>query len=149
MWRCIGDVEAMIHAFYKETRFLSPSGRLFRGERAFGDYWVGSWAGLAAGMDTGDDKESLTLPRTEPRSFKRYLHDAGWLTRVKCRGCARRCFMQVMISWTGLNLKLVATSIILLAWNVCARIPGTWLARANSHRVNAASAHAQSLYELN
>jgi hypothetical protein len=46
--------------------------------------------------------------------------------------------MQVMASLTSSTLKRVATSIKLLAWNVCVRIPGTWLARVKLHRVNAA-----------
>jgi hypothetical protein len=40
---------------------------------------------------------------------------ASFLARVKCRGGARRRFMQFMKSLTGLPLKRVVTSIILLA----------------------------------
>jgi hypothetical protein len=51
-----------------------------------------------------------------------------------------------MESWTGLPLEWVATSITWLAWNVCERIPETWLARVNLHRVHEASysSHARS-----
>jgi hypothetical protein len=37
--------------------------------------------------------------------FKPRLHDASLLTRVWCRGWARRRFIQVMESSTGLTLK--------------------------------------------
>jgi hypothetical protein len=73
-------------------------------------------------------------------SLLSWSHDASWLARVKpreCglarvkpRECARWCFMHIMTNWTGWTLKRVATSITLLAWNVCARIPGR-LPRAN------------------
>jgi hypothetical protein len=69
--------------------------------------------------------------------FKSCSHNASWLARFKCRRWASRRLMQVMKSSTGLTLKWVATSIILLEWNVCARIPGIRLARTNLHRVNA------------
>lgn len=63
-------------------------------------------------------------------NIKPRVHDAG----------SRRCAGRVMESSTGLYFKRVATSIIPFAWNACARIPGTWLAQAYWHRVNAASA---------
>jgi hypothetical protein len=59
-------------------------------------------------------------------------------SRELSAGDARRRFMQVMESSTGLTIKWVATASILLAWNVFVRIPGTWLARANVHGANAA-----------
>jgi hypothetical protein len=42
------------------------------------------------------------------------------------------------VGFKGLTLKRVATSIILLAWNICAHILGIWLVRANLYRVNVA-----------
>lgn len=66
------------------------------------------------------------------------LHDASWLARVKCNS-------QVASNWSLSNFPQ-------LAWNVYARITGTWLARANLHRVNAAlsspSISSQALTEL-
>jgi hypothetical protein len=43
--------------------------------------------------------------------------------------------MESLTRWTS---KQVAIRIILLVCNVCARIPGTLLARANLYRVNTA-----------
>jgi hypothetical protein len=73
-----------------------------------------------------------------PKAWKPHLQLASLLARVKCRGFAHRRFMQVMKRSIGLTLKRLATFTILLAWNVCARIPGSWLARANLHGANAA-----------
>jgi hypothetical protein len=58
--------------------------------------------------------------RAELLAFKSRLHDASWLARVKSRGCGRRRFMQHMESSTGWTSKRVASSIVRLAWNVCA-----------------------------
>jgi hypothetical protein len=55
------------------------------------------------------------LSRSKPR-----LRDASWLARAKFRGRASWRFVQVMESSRGWTLKRVATSIVLLAWNVCA-----------------------------
>jgi hypothetical protein len=78
------------------------------------------------------------LPSTACLAIKRRVRDASWLAPVKCRGCARRRFTEVKRTSTCLTLKRVVTSIILLEWDVCARIPDTWLALANLHRVHAA-----------
>jgi hypothetical protein len=61
------------------------------------------------------------------------LHDESFLARVKCRGCAQ--------SLHGSRIMEVATHFRLQPVEICnlhetsARIPGTWLARTNMHRV--------------
>jgi hypothetical protein len=74
----------------------------------------------------------LFLMNRKPR-----LRNASSLARVKCRGCARTRFAQVMESSTGLTLERVATAIIVR--NVCARISGTGLTPDSFQSINAAS----------
>jgi hypothetical protein len=53
-------------ALYVGEWSASRPGRFTPGKIALSTHWVGSWVGLRAGLDTGEEKSLLSLPEIEP-----------------------------------------------------------------------------------
>jgi hypothetical protein len=64
-----------------------------------------------------------------PRALKPRLHDSSWLARLFLGDA--QTFYASFWKFESFNFKASWDFIILLAWNVCARFPGTSLAQAH------------------